>query len=1359
MGKKKSSRIAVILIAALLISQFNVVSYGAETGSFGGDRYADEDGSVSEPVIHFTVPPKAAEPVPEAPDYHDVFSTPVFTPTQIPTPFQNVNPTPVPSAPVYKDPTPTIIPMPGNITEPASDPESEPAAGTEPSPAPTPVVTITPVPTPSPLPADKPGPEEGSENNEPDETEGIPEGIPERIRELIREGRARVAEANTVSDDSIEPENTVSGPKEDDSVLSADEIRADKAVAVTGVEIHPHGTLDMGITKETNFIATCTINPDNATNKSVRWSSGNTSVATVEQNGKVNFIGEGKVTITVTTVDGGYKDSFTVWVTFMKPKAVSLSPRKLELYEEETGYINAIVEPDNLLDEYKKVTWTLPNTTFADLSSSGTKCTVKAKKLNGVNEGKFTVSVKTVNGGFTDTCEVTVKKKIRVTSVEVKQAQGKNEIYVGEPVDLKAIVNPDGAYNKLVSWTYSSADGGAVNIKYPTTNGGDPQTITGTKPGNVTIKAENTDSGKSGTYNIKVIPVPVDSMELNPDHLEIVKGGENGRINITLSSTTGYTPTNKKVKWTCSDGTKVQLLSNETNATSAYISIKGIEVTDTDVTITATSDYDKNLKRTCLVKVKAPTAVTGFEINPESLELEAGDTTTKETVTATITPPEATNQTVTWQIVEGGTSAQIYGTTVGKTCLVRAGSESGNAILRATLVDGDKTYTKDCQITVVPRKVKGITLNPHVINMDEDVPSSLTQNLTASITPTNAANKNVIWTIDDESVISLSGDGLTRTVNGLKPGTARVTVTTEDGGFSDTTTVNIKKKTIPLQDLVITPESWVVKTGKSFELHWELVPPDADHDSITLSGNDPGIATFEKTGENDAIVTGVSVGDTQITVTARNGDVTYSKTCYITVEWINVTSVSLSCDEIFMVEGETRKLDSTVFPANAEDTSVSWNSADHSIATVDQSGLVTAVSEGTTVVTVVSNDGGHKAVCAVHVRRPGVDVEDITVTPSENTINIGDAFTVTAHVTPDDATDKTIIWKSNNPAVAVVRGEGLSVNAVGMAAGSAVISATASNGKTAFCIVNVEKGITHVTDILIPMFETIYVGQSASIVATIIPDDADDKTIIWTSEDEDIVSVNSAGRITGIKEGKGTVVAKTADGGYEARCLVSVINPKPDPGIYKLYIADERKDAYHPEMVRGMVESLAGDRYLVIFDSDGAGIKPLIKGDSTLEYTQALFYDMWITDIKGYPKNDFVRCTVRIPLPPAMDIHKGTVRVVSKRGDALDKTIPSSVGEEGGVAYVSFTAEHFTEYAILYKKSPEEKPGTKIVYRDVPVIQYVPVKEKPKKEPAKEVKSATPQPTPTPTPTPVPAQPVIIPRILDSVPKTGDRNR
>ena len=1354
-GKKRKSRLAAVLITALLLSQFSVVSYGAEADNTGTDRYYYDDTSVSGPVIRFTVPPKVAEPVPEIPDFHDVFSGY----TQTPVTSQNVTPTPAPFAPIFTAPTPA--PLPGSGSGHTADQVQKPAV----APTPTPVVKIVPTPKDTPKPAGKHGKETVSENDAPQDMEGIPEGTPDRIRELIREGRERVSVEGTVSDDNVVPgddavsennvepgddvvsendivsDNDVNDPNKNSKGLSSDEIPAETAVAVTGVEIHPHGTLDMGITKETNFIATCTIIPTNATNKSVRWSSGNTSVATVEQNGKVNFIGEGKVTITVTTVDGGYKDSFTVYVTFMKPKGVTLSPDPLKLYIGETKYITAFVEPDNLLDEYKKVTWTLPNTAAATLSATGSTC-----KVTGKQKGKFTVSVKTQYGGFTDTCQVEVMEKVPVTSVEVKQAQGKNTIYVGESVDLTAIVKPEEAYDRSVKWSYSSTDGGTVSLSSRTVSNVPHATVTGTNPGNVTIPAKNEDSGKSGTYKIKVIPVPVESIKVNPEQLELIKGN-NATITVTVYPTSPYPATNKKVTWESSNTDYVTVSPGTTTGSTAYVMVTGVEVTATPVTITARSQ-DGNKVATCQVRVKAPTEVTKFEIDQDSLVFEAGDTTPQK-VTATITPPNATNKTVKWEIIEGGTAARIYGISYDTSvCTLRAGTTSGNAVLRATLKDGDKTYTRDCLITVVPRKVKGITLLPPVIDMDQDEPSSLTQNLTATITPADAANKNVTWTVDDESVISLSGDGLTRTVNGLNPGTARVTVTTEDGGFSDTATVNVKKKTNPLLDLVIKPESQVVKTGRSFELHWELVPPDADHDLVTLSVNDPGIVTVEQTGENDAVVTGLSVGDTRITVTARNGDVTYSKTCHVMVEWINVTSVSLSCDEIFMVEGETAKLDATVFPANAEDKSVSWNSADYSVATVDQSGLVTAVSEGTTIVTVVTNDGGHKAVCAVHVRKAGVDVEDITVTPSENTINLGDSFALSAKLTPDNATDKTVIWSSNNPAVAVVNGAGLSANVVGMAVGSAVISAKASNGKTAFCIVNVEKGITHVTEILMPMFEEIYIGQSVSIVAKIIPEDADDKTIIWTSEDEDTVSVNSSGRITGKKEGKVTVIAKAVDGGAEARCIVTVINPKPDPGKYTLYIADERTGAYHPEMVRGMVECLAGDRYLVIFDSDGAGIRALIRGDSTLKYTQALFYDMFITDVDGHPKNDFVRCTVRIPLPPSMDIHKGTVRVVSKQGDGLDKSIPSSVGEEGGVGYVSFTATHFTEYAILYNKTPDDPGKTRIVYRDVPVIQYVTVQDRSSRAPAY-----------TAQPAPVQVPQMVVPRILDSVPKTGDRNR
>ena len=73
-GKKRKSRLAAVLITALLLSQFSVVSYGAEADNTGTDRYYYDDTSVSGPVIRFTVPPKVAEPVPEIPDFHDVFS-------------------------------------------------------------------------------------------------------------------------------------------------------------------------------------------------------------------------------------------------------------------------------------------------------------------------------------------------------------------------------------------------------------------------------------------------------------------------------------------------------------------------------------------------------------------------------------------------------------------------------------------------------------------------------------------------------------------------------------------------------------------------------------------------------------------------------------------------------------------------------------------------------------------------------------------------------------------------------------------------------------------------------------------------------------------------------------------------------------------------------------------------------------------------------------------------------------------------------------------------------------------------------------------------------------------------------------
>ncbi len=169
-GRKKPNRLAVILITAILVSQFNVTSYGAETGSSG-----DSDASVSGPVIHFTVPPRPAESETDEPAYPVATPTPIFTPAfpvyptnipaqgpvVIPTPVPTSNPAPAtdpsakPTAAPTQNPaanptlTPTQAPGAAPTLTPAQTPTTVPAASPTASPTEKPVVKPTPTPNPS----------------------------------------------------------------------------------------------------------------------------------------------------------------------------------------------------------------------------------------------------------------------------------------------------------------------------------------------------------------------------------------------------------------------------------------------------------------------------------------------------------------------------------------------------------------------------------------------------------------------------------------------------------------------------------------------------------------------------------------------------------------------------------------------------------------------------------------------------------------------------------------------------------------------------------------------------------------------------------------------------------------------------------------------------------------------------------------------------------------------------------------------------------------------------------------------------------------------------------------------------------
>ena len=169
---------------------------------------------------------------------------------------------------------------------------------------------------------------------------------------------------------------------------------------------------------------------------------------------------------------------------------------------------------------------------------------------------------------------------------------------------------------------------------------------------------------------------------------------------------------------------------------------------------------------------------------------------------------------------------------------------------------------------------------------------------------------------------------------------------------------------------------------------------------------------------------------------------------------INVTGVELDKTTLSLVEGTTGSLTATVAPENATDTTVTWASDNPSVAAVDQSGKITAVSEGTATITATANgDSTKAATCTVTVKPDSVPAESVTLNKTALTLEIGDTATLTATVEPADATDKTVTWESSDETVATVDGNGV-VTAVGR--GEATVTVKAGEA-SATCTVEVQR--------------------------------------------------------------------------------------------------------------------------------------------------------------------------------------------------------------------------------------------------------------------------------------------------------------
>ena len=248
---------------------------------------------------------------------------------------------------------------------------------------------------------------------------------------------------------------------------------------------------------------------------------------------------------------------------------------------------------------------------------------------------------------------------------------------------------------------------------------------------------------------------------------------------------------------------------------------------------------------------------------------------------------------------------------------------------------------------------------------------------------------------------------------------------------------------------------------------------------------------------------------------------------------IAVTGVTVSPATLPLVVGETGTLSATVAPSNATDKTVTWTTSSSAVATVAD-GVVTAVAPGEATITAKAGD--KTGICTVTVSAPEpvvIAVTGITLNTDILELIEGESAILTATVYPENATDPSVTWKSSSEAVATVV-DGV-VTAV--AAGEATITAKAGD-KAVACTVTVVSAYVAVESITLDAVElSLEVGESMTLISTVLPENATDKMVTWSSGDESIATV-ADGVVTAIAPGQTVITAKAGD--VEATCAVTV---------------------------------------------------------------------------------------------------------------------------------------------------------------------------------------------------------------------------